>query len=750
MMPDYDFQILQPNEFECLTRDLLQKREKIYIESFTEGRDEGIDLRFASGSPGKTTVVQAKRYKDYPSLLKKLKEEVPKVKKLNPKRYIVSTSVGLTPENKRIIQTLFTPFIHSSDDILGRDDLNNLLGQYNEVEEQYYKLWISSTAIMDRILHRRIENWSGFEKDRIQEEVATYVMNDSFDEAMSVLLKNRYVIISGIPGIGKTTLARMLVYKLLGENYEEVIRISTMEDAAEKLVKSRRQVFFFDDFLGANFFRVNEDGFENKVIAFIDTIKKTTDKLFILATREYILSSAMQTFEGFSIRNIEIAKCTITLSNYTESIRARILYNHLASANLPEEYIRQLLTGKQYLKIIKHPNFNPRIIEAFLNKKLYQKVSPSVFVNQFLDFFAHPSEVWRYAFNNMTPLAQYALLVRMTMGNGPVYLNDWYIAVKSFVQGTKSDLNLTISEIIWEDVLKVLEGTFVLSSRKSGAMVVTFHNPSVFDFLFDKVSSMMEIQAQLIETAAFSDQVYRTFADKDSIGRIKIADGARPSIIKAYKAALSNVIVCELYESYTSYCRRGINKASYMLHMLRAFPETFRTDESLVSDEVTQELLEDDKIDLGDRISLLNHLNESAIGKLDIERLTYAAYYQADWSYDFVNIVDFLQKTEQGQEFLNSNEMLQRVEESLEADLDNATNEDECNQVSDAVSYLSSYIPGLSKSIWDGAVDEAKSRFPGEPEYEVDEDWARESYYHSTEPEDKTYGEMFSSLLADY
>lgn len=749
VMPDYDFHILQPNEFECLTRDLLQKREKIFIESFTEGRDGGIDMRFASASPRKTTIVQAKRYKDFQTLFKKLKEEASKVVKLNPKRYIISTSVGLTPENKNAIRSLFSPFILSTDDILGRDDLNNLLGQYKEIEEQYYKLWISSTAIMDRILHRRIENWSGFEKDRIQEEVATYVMNDSFDEAMSVLLKNRYVIISGIPGIGKTTLARMLVYKLLGENYEEVIRISTMEDAAEKLIKSRRQVFFFDDFLGANFFRVNEDGFENKVIAFIDAVKRAQDKLFILATREYILSSAMRTLEGFSIRNIEIAKCTIALSNYTESIRARILYNHLASANLPEEYIRQLLTGKQYLKIIKHPNFNPRIIEAFLNKRLYLQVSPSEFVNQFLDFFAHPSEVWRYAFNNMTALAQYALLVRMTMGNGPVYLKDWYIAVKSFVQGTKSDLNLTISEIIWEDVLKVMEGTFVLSSRKSGAMVVTFHNPSVFDFLFDKASSMSEIQAQLIETAAFSDQVYRTFADRDSIGRIKIVDEARSSIIKAFKAALSNVLVCELDESYSSYYRRGTNKVSYMLHMLSAFPDTLKTDESLVSDEVTQELLEDGKIDLGDRISLLDHLDESAIGKLDIERLAYVAYYQADWSYDFVNIVDFLQKTERGREFLNSNEMLQRVEESLEAELESATNEDECNQIGDAVSYLSSCIPGLSKSIWDGAVDEAKSRFPGEPDYEVDEDWARESYYQSREPEDKTYGEMFSSLLAD-
>lgn len=748
-MPDYDFQILQPHEFECLTRDLLQKREKIFLESFTEGRDSGIDMRFASASPNKTTIVQAKRCKDFPSLFKKLKEESLKVAKLNPKRYIISTSVGLTPENKKAIQNLFTPYILSPEDILGRDDLNNLLGQHQEVEEQYYKLWICSTAVMDRILHRGIDNWSGFEKEKIQEDVATYVMNDSFDAAMSILLKNRYVIISGIPGIGKTTLARMLVYKLLGEDYEEAIRISSMEDAAEKLIKSKRQVFFFDDFLGANFFSVNEDGFENKVLAFIDAVKREPDKLFILATREYILSSAMHTFEGFSIRNIEIAKCTIALSDYTESIRARILYNHLSSANLPKEYIRQLLSGKQYLRIIKHSNFNPRIIEAFLNKRLYQSVSPSAFIQQFLDFFAHPSAVWGYAFNNLTALAQYSLLVRMTMGNGPVYLDDWYIAVKRFVQGTKSELSLTISEIIWDDVLRVLEGTFVITSRKSGTMVVLFHNPSVFDFLFDKVSSMPEIQIQLIDNAAFSDQVYRTFTEKESMGRILIRSEARPSVIKAYKSALTNVMACELVEYYSSYHRRSSNKVSYLLHMLDSFPGTFNTDSSLIFDEITQDLLEDEKIDLGDRISLFDRLDESAIRKLDIVRLTYAVYYQADWSFDFVNIVGFLQKTEQGYALLNGEEILQRIEDTLDAELKIATNEEECDQVSDAVSFLSSYIPGLSQSIWDGAVDEAKNRFPDDSDADIDEDWARESYYRSREPEDKTYGEMFSSLLAD-
>ena len=73
-MLDYDFKILQPSEFECFSRDLLQAREDIFIESFADGRDKGIDLRFAY-SKDKTCIVQCKRYKEWKELKGKLKEE---------------------------------------------------------------------------------------------------------------------------------------------------------------------------------------------------------------------------------------------------------------------------------------------------------------------------------------------------------------------------------------------------------------------------------------------------------------------------------------------------------------------------------------------------------------------------------------------------------------------------------------------------------------------------------------------------
>ena len=106
-MVNYDFLILQTNEFECLTRDLLQKKERVFVESFTPGKDGGIDLRFAKVK-GEKTIVQAKRYKDYASLKRVLENEIGKVKSLNPDRYILSTSVGLTPEIRQLFLIFLT------------------------------------------------------------------------------------------------------------------------------------------------------------------------------------------------------------------------------------------------------------------------------------------------------------------------------------------------------------------------------------------------------------------------------------------------------------------------------------------------------------------------------------------------------------------------------------------------------------------------------------------------------------------
>jgi len=747
-MTDYDFQILQPNEFECLTRDLLQKKERIFVESFTPGKDGGVDLRFAKVKNRKA-IVQAKRYRDFATLKKVLAKEVAKVQKLSPARYILSTSVGLTPENKDAIKAMFTPFIQTTEDIFGKDDLNNLLGQYPDVERQYYKLWLGSSAVLEDILNKRINNWSAIEMEKIRREVSTYVMNKSFDDALKILTDKRYVIISGIPGIGKTTLARMLVNYLLSEGYEEFVVLESIGDAAQKLQKGRKQIFFFDDFLGSTIFQNDEKRFDQKLVAFIEKVRHETDKVFILSTREYIMAQAKQVYDVFSTKNLELAKCVLDLSDYTESIRAKILYNHLAMEELPLPYVKALLEKRNYLKIIKHSNFNPRIIETFLNSKLYLQIGPEQFVAQFRDFFDRPYTVWEMAFRQITPFAQYTLLVRMSMGDKPVLLSDWYLATRKFVLGTYGELHLTINEQIWKDTLKIIEGTFVFTKQIKGVYITCYQNPSVFDFLLEWVNGLSDTQQLLIRESFFAEQLYKAFGNTDEpdifgCARAKISISVCPTLEQAFKRHLSDLHFCTLKESNTTPDKEQLNVIDYLLAFERSFVGIYKNNPGIISEMDTQGLLEEWRIPLYKRMDFLDKQGKYIKKNLDLEHLAKTILEQSEWLDDFVNSMDLLLETDIGTSALKSKSLLKRIEEIIEWELEEAHSDGECDQISDSLSFLAQNMPDLDEEVWQGAIDEARSNIA--EGREPDEDFSRE-FISGREGVRGDYDEMFSSLL---
>ena len=112
-MSGHDFKQLSSRDFEELTRDLLQAEWNVALEAFKTGRDKGIDLRRISMDEG-TTIVQCKHYvgSGYSNLLSHLRSsELEKLKSLQPQRYILVTSVELTPSNKDAIQELFRIYL---------------------------------------------------------------------------------------------------------------------------------------------------------------------------------------------------------------------------------------------------------------------------------------------------------------------------------------------------------------------------------------------------------------------------------------------------------------------------------------------------------------------------------------------------------------------------------------------------------------------------------------------------------------
>lgn len=747
LMVEYDFLILQPNEFENLTRDLLQKREGVFIESFTIGRDGGIDLRFTSPKGKMQVIVQAKRYKDYAKLKNVLKDEVAKVRKLNLDRYILSTSVGLTPENKTEIKSMFSPYIKATKDILGKDDLNNLLGEYSDVEKQYYKLWLGSTAVLDDILNKRINNWSEMTLEEARKDVSLYVMNDSFERALTVLKENRYVIISGIPGIGKTTLSRMLAYQILAKDYDEFIKVNSMDDASQKLQKGKKQVFFYDDFMGSSFLDIKEIGFENKLLSFIEKVKREPDKLFILATREYILAAAKRQYEKLALSKIDIAKCTIDLSSYTEEIRANILYNHLADAELPIEYIKALLDGKRYLRLIKHDNFNPRIIESFLKQKLYKTEKPEDFVKRFLDFFDRPYSVWEYAFSTMSKMEQYAMYVRATMGSRPVYLEDWYEAIYYYVNSLLGAVQADCLEEDWQNILKKLLGTFILTERVGDKDLVNYHNPSVYDFLIDNIRKNEKLQGKLISHAMFVNQLTGTFTDRGvesrDYGRIQISDDQADYVAATFRRQLEKPMTAKLDNRDSMWYKARVNMLSYINDMMVYFPVLFRQRPELLNDVVTQELFSDTDYGLDDRMALLDHVEAEAYG-LNLEDVVDAVLPELESGYDYVNTVSLMEKTAKGKQLMEDDDFVRKMEETLEYELESADSEEECEYVRDDVQELAKHYQ-INPEGWGEAIDDAKTKF-AEPEQEYD-DWDPGERYYGEHERTSDYYDLYTSLL---
>ncbi|PJI52525.1 hypothetical protein CTI14_40935, partial [Methylobacterium radiotolerans] len=92
-----------------------------------------------------------------------------------------------------------------------------------------------------------------FEVERIRSKLPLFVQNSSFSRAQQLLSEQRIVIISGVPGIGKTTLAEMLLYAHLDRGYQPVVLQTDVSEGKKLFRQQDKQIFYYDDFLGQTF-----------------------------------------------------------------------------------------------------------------------------------------------------------------------------------------------------------------------------------------------------------------------------------------------------------------------------------------------------------------------------------------------------------------------------------------------------------------------------------------------------------------
>ena len=242
--------------------------------------------------------------------------------------------------------------------------------------------------MLSRVLHNDVFVQSWLTEEQIRQRLSLYVHTGSFETARKKLAEDHVCILSGVPGIGKTTLAELLLVEYLMDDWR-VITIQQNVTEGQRVFmhdSNAKQVFYYDDFLGqistGEKLGKNED---RALLQLIASIARTGNKRFVLTTREYILAQAKAEHEQLARSNIDLYKFVVRCEDYSDLDKARILANHLYFARVPQDHIAALVEGGAYRKIISHRNYSPRVIEGMTNTTATSACPPAQYPEVFLE-----------------------------------------------------------------------------------------------------------------------------------------------------------------------------------------------------------------------------------------------------------------------------------------------------------------------------------------------------------------------------
>lgn len=437
-MNDYDFSPLNDKEFEVLCADLIGAANGVRFERFKAGRDGGVDGRYYTPA-GTEWILQAKHrpgtsLAQIATLLRDT--EAPNVAALKPARYILVVSHKLSRLNKEQLASALAAACPV--EVLGREDLNDLLARNPDIERRHFKLWISSSTVLQSLLNNAINGRSDAMMKDIIEKSRTFASTRNFDWAVDKLNQLGTVIITGQPGIGKTTLAEQLILRYASEGYELLCISQFIHEAEQAYISDKLQLFYFDDFLGQNYLQALNGHEGSHIVRFIKRVHRDrATKKFVLTSRSTILNQGRILNDVFEHNNIDRNEMEIRLESLSSLDKAHILYNHIwhsghllkrspcetsepmdsigqdnlgacedigqAKADeepvLSQEHIDQFYEGKRYWQVINHPNFNPRIIQFITDPQRIVDVPAAEYWKYVKGSLNNPAKIWAHPFD---------------------------------------------------------------------------------------------------------------------------------------------------------------------------------------------------------------------------------------------------------------------------------------------------------------------------------------------------------------
>ncbi len=512
----YNFHNLCDFEFESLCKDIMEKKLNKKLRIFGKGKDSGIDI--VDDIIAKNVVIQVKHYinSSQSKLKTSLRNEVEKVKKLNPKQYYICCSKDLSPKLVQEIYEMFSECMESANNIIMLNEINEILNENEDIVNKHYKLWLESTNVLSKINNRHIFIDCATLLKRIEDETKLFVETDTFKKCRQILNGKRLLLMLGSPGVGKTMTTKMLALYYANEGYR--IRYTTNGDIKDLknsiLGEDQKEVIILDDCLGQHYFNMKLSR-EEQLSSLIDYVSMNDNKMLILNSRVTIFNEAKDRAESFnkSIQDDEIKLHIIDMNKISRKDKGLIFYNHLFYKNIPIEYYNDIKKDKMYAKIVNHKNYTPRIVEHITTKNNYEQIEPNNYAQYIMSTLEYPDKIWNDEFTRKLQREDRIFMTTLySLTDVSIQLD---ILKRAFNYRIKKLNNIDITKKVFEEVLNRLNNSLVTLYDNDGIKEIGVLNPSVNDYLKGYMESNDLERQNIIENITEYIQLKRMVDDKN-------------------------------------------------------------------------------------------------------------------------------------------------------------------------------------------------------------------------------------------
>lgn len=529
----YNLEQLGWFNFEQLVRTLLREIIGNGISSFSGSVDQGRDASFSGKSeafPSTTEqwdgdwIFQVKHrtystqgaQKSRKELERNLPKEVSKIFKKHQHKcdnYIAITNCPLTAKSKDHLTENIKAVSKKIKQvyIAGESDLHELLDTHPKIVSAFPQLL--GISQLQQLLQWGLHHRSIEYLHAAQSEIATFVATNPYINALDLLHKQHFCILSGPPKMGKTCTAYALAAAFSAQSYE-IYDLRSQQDYYNAYNATAKQVFICDDVFGD--IALNPALRDEWARGFLRLIGKLDiNHKLIWTARAYILKEAIESSrlkeERPTLNTID--NIIVEVDQLSQLERALILYNHAKAANLPAD-IRDYLRTRACIKIINDPNYSPESIRQLCTGRLVtfsqeahsDQSKIDILVQQFL---ATPGAAWKTAFL-ASPAGERLLCNEVMASGGSINKLELKSRYDQFVQDSdKTYQSFDVS-------LANAQGTFLRSKQFANDEYIQFYHPSMRDLLAELIQENATIRSIYINQLKLNELAGLAFIAKDA------------------------------------------------------------------------------------------------------------------------------------------------------------------------------------------------------------------------------------------